>query len=111
MPRVLIPSILGSLLLAGCTAAPLAGGAAGGALATFVAVNADADTALKGVKPLNQGLCLLEPFKPKTAAGKAAVAAFCSHLPDTTAGLLTQIFAVVEAVDAAEHPVTPEVAP
>lgn len=79
----------------------MAGGAVGGAAAVFVAVNTDADTALKAVKPLNEAACLIHPFNPQTAAGQAAVKAFCAHLPDNTIGLITQIFAVIEAVDAA----------
>ncbi len=90
---------VGVLIAAGPTASALAGGAVTGAAATFVAVNTDADTALKVVKPLNQALCLIHPWNPKSDEAEAAIAAFCAHLPDTTAGLLTQGFAIIQAID------------
>lgn len=100
-------AVVALALLSGCATAPVAvpaaGGAAVGIAATFAAVNTDADTALQVVKPINQTLCVLHPFNPASAEAEAAIAAFCSHLPDSTLGLLTQLWAIVEAVDAAHQ--------
>jgi hypothetical protein len=73
-----------------------------GALAVAVAVQIEADTALATVKPINETLCLLHPWTPSSCEAEAAIAALCSHLPDSTVGVLTQIWAVVDAVDAAK---------
>lgn len=94
----------GVLVAAGPTTGAMAGSAIASAASVFVAVNTDADTALKAVKPINQTACLLRPWNPKSAEAQAAVIAFCAHLPDDTVGLITQIFAVIEAVDAAHSP-------
>ena len=96
------------LLLGACAQAGIAaGGAATGGFATFITVNADANTALKVVKPINEVLCVLRPIPPRSVEAKAAVDAFCAHLPDSTLGLLPQLLAVIEAVDAAHDAVAP----
>ena len=93
------------LLLAGCAApqlvVPVAATGAVGVLAVAVAVQIDADAALSTVKPVNETLCLIHPFNPASVEAEAAISAFCSHLPDSTIGLLTQLIAIVNAVDAA----------
>jgi hypothetical protein len=96
-----------ALSLTGCAAGAAAGGAAGGGLATALTINTDADTALKIVKPVNTVLCVVRPFNPKSAEAKAAVDAFCAHLPDSTLGLLPQMLAIIEAVDAAHDTGSP----
>ena len=103
--RSLVAVAVIALGLSACTVAAFTAaggaGAAAGALATVEAVNTDANTALAIVKPINQAACLLEPWSPKSDEAKAAIQAFCSHLPDDTTGLAVQIFAVIAAVDAA----------
>ena len=95
---------LGALaLLSGCAglALPVAGGGLAGAAATVVAVNSDADTTLKVAKPFNEVLCLLHPYNPVSEEAKAAIAAFCANLPDSTGGFLFQQWKIIQAVEAA----------
>lgn len=73
------------------------------ALTAAAAINADINTGLEVVKPINEVACIVRPWKPKSDEAKAAVDAFCANLPDSTIGAVVQIGAIVEAIDAAHE--------
>lgn len=86
-------------MLSGC--AGLAG-ASGGAIATeIIAVNTDTDDVLAAAKPVNEVLCVVKPWWPSSCEAEAAINAFCAHLPSNTLNLAVQLFAIVDAVEAA----------
>lgn len=110
--RVLLGAAL-ALCLGGCalfgvaaTKGSLAalGTGAGAAVATVTAeaktVDADATDLLAVAKPLNEGLCFIEPWRPHSAEIQAAITAFCANLPSKPQDLITQAKAIYRAIAA-----------
>lgn len=104
-------ALASATLLTSCAAlAPLAGGAALGGVGVQLAnikadeamVSGDVDTTLAVVKPLNEALCYVEPWKPHSAKAQAAIKAFCANLPSDPKGLWDQTVAIYKAVKAAD---------
>ena len=99
-----------SAVAAACAAAALSGcaliaGGAGGGIGGYLAGRLsnpiqDADTAVAIAKPLNEGLCTIEPWRPHSLEIQAAISAFCENLPSTPAGIIKQGAAIYAAIEA-----------